>query len=146
MAAIKTIEGKPIYNSKKPLDIVIRTSEATRGSGKDPTCCAAALAAIHSVKGCTRARVHVAVSYLEINGKWYRYATPGTLRTEIVGFDRGAKFSPGVYTLRPLKKSSTPNGKRLGGPSKERVARGKKAAQTRQRMLINKVRFSPNYV
>ena len=79
-----------------------------------PNACAIAVAAIHRIKGCTAAQIHRRTAYLNINGKWKRYAIPDALWAEIIAFDRGGKFwagehdltAPPLHDLIPKKKRS----------------------------------------
>ena len=99
------IEGLPVRDLTKPLKLVISDDDCKRGSTKNPSSCAAALAACRLPK-VTEARVHIGRVFLNISNKyWLRGKTPGALRTEIVSFDRGAKFEPGEYTIRPIAPS-----------------------------------------
>jgi hypothetical protein len=60
---------------------------------------------LRTVPDCTKARVHLGCTYVEVGNKWLRYKTPAAIRTEIISFDRGATFTPGPYTLRPMPPS-----------------------------------------
>lgn len=136
------LDGKPVNNATKPLLISITSKDARAGLKKDPMSCAAAVACTREIPNCTEARVHVSVAYLKIKGKWFRYRTPQALRTEIVGFDRGAKFSPGDYYLAPIQPSHRANGKRMGG-SKPTERKGPK--QKRHQPHRTGVRAIANY-
>lgn len=112
------IDGLPVTNAKAPLVISITERDCSEGSTKDPTCCAAALccARLPKVEG---VRIHIGRVYLLIYGKWVRYLTPKSLRTEIIAFDRGGKFAPGEYQLAPMQPAKS-TGRRQGSnkPSK----------------------------
>jgi hypothetical protein len=99
------INGKKVVNATKPLHLNITPRDVKFGDNKDPGGCAAARAILREVPDCTKARVHLGCTYVEEPKRWLRYKTPGALRTEIVSFDRGASFTPGPYTLRPLPPS-----------------------------------------
>lgn len=118
-----TIDGIPVIDAKKKVKIVISASDVKRGKNKNPAACAAALACLHDVKGCAKARVHIGRTYLLLKKKWVRYFTPDSLRTEIVSFDRGGGFSPGTYTLSPMTPSDRAVGKRQGGPDTRRTGK-----------------------
>lgn len=115
------IEGLPVRDLTKPLKLVISEDDCRRGNRKDQSSCAAALAACKLPK-VTEARIHIGRIFLNVANKyWLRGKTPGALRTEIVSFDRGGKFEPGEYTIRPLAPSDRPNGQRQGSyPVKKR--------------------------
>jgi len=103
------IDGLPVRDLKKPLKLVISDEDCRRGNAKTPSSCAAALAACKLPK-ITEARVHIGRIFLNVSNKyWLRGKTPGALRTEIVSFDRGGKFEPGEYTIRPLSPSERTN-------------------------------------
>lgn len=48
----------------------------------------------------TAARVHIGVTLVEQKDCWLRYITPGSLRTEIVVYDRGGHAVPGTHVLQ----------------------------------------------
>lgn len=115
---MRAINKAPIRNATKPVTIRITPNDATHGAKKDPGACAAALAAKRDVPECTEARIHISTSYVKVRDTWYRFRTPEALRTEIIGFDRGAKFTPGEYRLTPIQPSHRASGKRQGGSSR----------------------------
>lgn len=96
MAKITKIEGKPVKDAKRALTVVITHADVKQGAKKNQHSCAAAVSLCRQFEA---AQVHVTRTYVKKNGKWYRYYTPAALRSEIVSFDRGGKFEPGVYTL-----------------------------------------------
>lgn len=100
------IHGKPVVNAKKVVTLHISPMDVKKGSVKDPGACAAARAAMRAVPNCIAARIHIGRAYLlGKDGKWLRYKTPEALRGEVITFDRGGKFQPGEYTLRPMSPS-----------------------------------------
>lgn len=101
------INGKRVVDARKPVTINITPRDVATGDNKNPSGCAAARAARHSIPECISARVHVGRVYIEQKDKWVKYRTPASLRTEIVAFDRGGSFSPGEYTLRPITLGET---------------------------------------
>jgi hypothetical protein len=105
------INGKRVVDATKPVTIKITPKDVADGANKNPSECAAAKAAKHSVPDCINARVHVGRVYIEQSSKWVRYNTSEALRTEIVSFDRGGSFQPGAYTLRPMAESETTEGR-----------------------------------
>jgi hypothetical protein len=95
------IDGKQVVDADKPVVIHITEVDCERGSKKDPTKCAAALA-LKRVTSCDESRVHIACTYLRFGNKWLRYATPPSLKAEIISFDRGGGFYPGDFRLHPM--------------------------------------------
>jgi hypothetical protein len=111
--AIKGIEGLPVIDARKPLQLHITPGDINRADIKEPHNCAVARACkreLHVIE----ARIHLSRVYLKTNkGSWTRYFTPDALRAEIIAFDRGGSFEPGEFTLKvpiPSKKL----GKRRG--------------------------------
>ncbi len=95
------IAGKKVVDAKKSAKIHITPHDAKVGDNKNPSGCAAALAAKRDIEGCLSARVHIGRVYIEEPKRWVRYFTPDALRTEIIAFDRGGSFAPGEYELKP---------------------------------------------
>lgn len=102
---MRTIDSKPVFDADKSVIIQITQSDCERGSKKDPAKCAAALA-LKRTTGCDECRVHVGCTYLRFGTKWLRYATPASLRAEIISFDRGGGFYPGDFQLHPIPKGN----------------------------------------
>ncbi len=96
------IDGKRIFDADRPQTIVITKDDVKKGNTKDPGGCAAALACCRDLRA-TEARIHVTKAYVKIRNRWYRFRTPTALSREIVAFDRGGKFEPGEYELKPIK-------------------------------------------
>lgn len=101
------INGKRVVDAKKPATIHITPTDAKMGDNKNPSGCAAARAAKHSIVGCLSARVHVGRVYIEHKDKWVKYKTPAALRQEMITFDRGGGFQPDDYTLLPIPEGDT---------------------------------------
>jgi hypothetical protein len=101
---MRMIDGIPVVDAEKPVTIHITRADCERGSKKDPTRCAAALALKRSTR-CNESRVHLGCTYLRFGNKWLRYATPPSLKAEIISFDRGGGFYPGDFRLRPMPPS-----------------------------------------
>jgi hypothetical protein len=106
------IAGKKVVDAKRPAKIVITVRDTKIGDNKNPSSCAAALAAKRDVPECLSARVHIGRVYIEHKDKWVRYLTPEALRTEIVAFDRGGSFQPGGYVLKAPSPSETVEGRK----------------------------------
>lgn len=106
------IHGFPIRDAKSDLEVEISTSDVRKAGVKDPSSCAMAQAICrdHEYR---EARVHLSVTYARKAGQkeWLRFMTPCHLRTEIIAFDRGGKFQPGIFVLRkPTKVSGKQQG------------------------------------
>jgi hypothetical protein len=106
------IAGKKVVDAKRPAKILITKRDVVAGDNKNPSGCAAALAAKRDVPDCLSARVHIGRVYIEHKDKWVRYLTPEALRTEIVAFDRGGSFQPGDYVLKAPAPSETVEGRK----------------------------------
>lgn len=101
---MRMIDGNPVVDADKPVTVHISPEDCARGSKKDPEKCAAALA-LKRVTDCDESRVHLACTYLRFGKKWLRYATPPSLKAEIISFDRGGGFYPGDFRLHPMPAS-----------------------------------------
>lgn len=119
-----TINGLKVVDAKKSIHLVITKGDVKKGKVKDPSGCAAAVACRRALKA-HEARVHIGRTYLRFNGKWERYHTSPALRAEIVAFDRGGVFEPGIYTLQKMQPSKK-SGKRQGAEKWRTGGRGKK--------------------
>lgn len=102
---MRMIDWKPVVDADKPVTLQITQADCKRGSKKDPSRCAAALA-LKRATGCDECRVHIACTYLRFGDKWLRYATPPSLKAEIISFDRGGGFYPGDFRLHPMPASN----------------------------------------
>lgn len=121
------IAGLPVKDLMKKIKIVITKDDCKKGATKDPGACAAALACMRQVGGCTAARIHISRTYLKVGDKWVRCQTPAALRSEIIAFDRGGTFEPGEYELRPLTPSDRARiGRRQGSDAKGARDKGSK--------------------
>lgn len=119
---IMTIDGMPVYNAKKPLYIHITKHDVKIGKKKSPAECAAAISAKREMKA-DEVRVHLGRTYVRKGKEWQRYLTPGSLRSEIISFDRGGTFSPGDYKLGAMTPShidDVSRGKASKKPKKQR--------------------------
>ena len=96
------INGKPVINSKRRILIDISPRDVKKGATRDPGSCAAAQCLMRTVPNIKSARVHMRMTYIEFDDHWERLHTPTSLAREITAFDRGARFYPGSYNLRPL--------------------------------------------
>lgn len=95
----RMIEGKPIVDASRSVVISIRTTDIRYAVGKAPDACAAAIACVRQLDESISARVHRWRTYVEYGDRWVRYVTSPELREEIITFDKGEGFSPGIYKL-----------------------------------------------
>lgn len=101
---MRMIDRIPVVDADEPVTVHITPEDCARGSKKDPEKCAAALA-LKRVTACDETRVHLGCTYLRFGKKWVRYATPPSLKAEIISFDRGGGFYPGDFRLHPMPPS-----------------------------------------
>jgi hypothetical protein len=90
------IDGMPVLEAKKPITLKITKRDVSTAKTKDPGSCAAARCCLRQPKDKT---------------------APG-LRQEIITFDRGGTFEPGVYELKPLSEWERASGRRQGSGAK----------------------------
>ncbi len=107
------INGQPVIEAKLPVTLNVTDKDVKQASRKNPGMCAAARCCLRQPK-VTDVRVHASRTYLKIGKHWFRYQTSGPLRQEIISFDRGGTFSPGVYELKPLPDGQKAIGRRQG--------------------------------
>lgn len=127
------IGGLPVVDAKKPLEISIGELDIPRSKAKVPGACVAANACRRALGA--EARVHLSRVYIRLEGGkfWTRYATPSSLRSEIVAFDRGGRFQPGDYHLSTLPATSTAAYHRARKDQRKRHDQGKKTGQKRHK-------------
>jgi hypothetical protein len=101
---MRMIDGKPVVDADEPVTVHITSDDCARGSKKDPEKCAVALA-LRRITECDESRVHLGCTYLRFGNRWLRYATPPSLKSEIISFDRGGGFYPGDFRLHPMHES-----------------------------------------
>jgi hypothetical protein len=132
------IDGIPVRDADRVIILHISEQDA-RGRSKDPRNCAAAKAACR-VDGVKEARVYRSRTFLLIeraNGMpcWVRLHTPERLQKEIVAFDRGGKFEPGDYVLRPM-----PPAGRLGADQRIRPSKQNGGSKKRRPHRLGGIR------
>ena len=113
------LEGLPVVDAKKSIDIVVSAIDIRSSRSKAPDKCAAAVACVRQVPQVQEARVHLGRTYLRKDKTWYRFITSGPLRSEIIAFDRGGKFMPGEYRLLRVPESQA-SGNKPTGPKKKK--------------------------
>lgn len=133
------INGKRVVDASKPATVVITPRDIAKGDNKNPSGCAAAMAAKHSIEGCLSARVHIGRVYIEQDKKWVRYNTPDSLKQEIIAFDRGGSFAPGEYVLRPVSAAETPAGRRNANGPRGSGTTGA-ARNRRKKLMVAKIK------
>jgi hypothetical protein len=117
-----------ISDAKKDLTIEITAHDCELGKRKNHRGCAAA----RSVKRILKLdSVAVGRSTLYCNkaGHLTRYIIPQSLQKEIVAFDRGAPFAPGIYVIKKPwgNNRRVAQAKQKPHPTKNPGTRGKKA-------------------
>jgi hypothetical protein len=129
------INGKPVINGKRKWMLSIDEADIANGKRKGPGQCAAARAILRTQANVKSVRVHIGRIFVEYEDKWERYQTPHSLRTEVIAFDRGGTFVPGVHSVGPISPScirALEETKR-GVKKKGKVSAGrKKIARARQ--------------
>jgi hypothetical protein len=100
------INGKPVVNGKRKWMLSIDDGDIAGGKRKGPGQCAAARAILRENVDVRGVRVHIGRIFVEYDKHWERYATPSSLRSEVIAFDRGGTFMPGVHSVRPISPSS----------------------------------------
>src|SRR5262245_8859589 len=97
----RKIDGQVVGNAMTPVRFTVTEQDIREGKPLNPNACAIALACVRQIKGVTAAKAHLGCIYLMRSGKWIRYRTSHQLAREVVAFDRGGKFWPGIYELIP---------------------------------------------
>jgi len=123
------IGGRNVIDSTETIQIEITEQDTQFASRKDHGNCAVARACMKQ-EG-TDALVHISRVFLKMKHKnlWVRYIVRNDLRTEIVAFDRGGNFEPGIfklYRVQPAKKL----GKTTGTNTREGHTAKRKAPTT----------------
>jgi hypothetical protein len=117
----KQIDGFPVVDAKASLKLEVTRADCNAATRKDPGCCAVAKACGRELK-IKGVRVHLSRLYLLVGKAWTRYIVDNSLRSELIAFDRGGKFQPGVYTFLPPPPSKVIGSKIKSGP---RLTKGK---------------------
>ena len=137
---IRSIDGLPVIDAKKPLTIHVNKKDIDNAEKKDPAYCAVALACrreLHAVE----VRVHLSRTYIRTNkSNWVRYFTPPAMRNEIVIFDRGGRFLEGEFTLSPITPSKQKRGQQGSKKNQNNKDSGKKRRAYR---VLTDVRSGP---
>lgn len=142
MSKRTSIDGLPVLDAKESAVLIINDNDVARADRKEPVDCVVARACRRLLHA-KEVHVHLSRVYLRTTGgSWTRYATPPSLRQEIIAYDRGGSFSPGTFTLNPIPPSDVKRrGARAGSPQKQpRKKTGKKRAE---RHILTDVRSGP---
>jgi len=105
-----------VVDSGKSVIIEVTPGDASSRDLKNPAACAFARATKRTfvADGVIIGRT---TSYVVINKKASRYMNPETVTREIVSFDRGAGFYPGIYVLSRVNPSRRLGVSHRGGNS-----------------------------
>ena len=103
------LNGIEVVDATEPCILSVRRHDAAVGKPRDPERCAAALAACR-LPGVEEAHIYRSRAFfLKRNGRgkqqWIRYATPNSVRNELISLDRGGRFEPDDYIFRPVQAS-----------------------------------------
>jgi len=141
---ITQIDGKPIIDATKPVTLEINANDIAKADRKEPLDCAVARACRRELHA-KKVRVHLTRIYIMYNdGSWRRYMTPPSMRSDIIGFDRGGTFPPGIFVLRPPVGTRKTTGKRKGNAPKHTQARNNPNRKKRVKYhLTEDVRSTP---
>jgi hypothetical protein len=103
--------GKPVRDAKKPLILEVTTDDIEHSNPLDKAGCAAAVAVMRQ-EGVSNAYIHLSKAYIERGDYYERYEIPGSLRSEIIAYDRKGSFEPDEFKLRAPPPSSRLGSKR----------------------------------
>jgi hypothetical protein len=93
-------------NASRRIRFRITSRDVARAKPKDTHACAAALA-LKRALGADDVDVRITRTFVEKNGRVTRYETPPALRFEATTLDRGGKFEPGDYEIKPVPPSQS---------------------------------------
>jgi hypothetical protein len=97
----KQFKGREIANAVRPLRIRVTEADIDKGKPMDPEACAVAQCILR-MTGADEVSVHRGVIMVVKGKKATRYMTSSSVRLEEIIFDRGGKFMPGEYDLKPV--------------------------------------------
>lgn len=99
-------KGLTMIDASKPLEVTVTPADVRGATAQSPTSCAIARAVRREHPEVRAAYVFRSTVWLEDDEHLVRYALPESAKSELVAFDRGAKFYPGKYHL-PLANRRT---------------------------------------
>lgn len=138
--ALKAIDGKPVFDAKKPITLNITPNDIAKADRKESADCAVARACRRELHA-KEVRVHLGRVYVRMNeGNWQRFLTPRSLRSEIIAFDRGGSFEPGKFVLPAPHPAKQASGKRQGSPTRKT---GRRTGKQSVRHVVTDVRTGP---
>jgi hypothetical protein len=91
---------KIVQDAKDAIELSVNRKDCKEATKMDPTNCAMARAARRELKA-DAAIIGISTSYIIKGDTATRYATPESVKREIVSFDRHSDFAPGDYYLTP---------------------------------------------
>lgn len=110
-----------VKQATKNLRIRVTRADAKTGGIKDHQACAMARACRRALM-MDGAVVSLGTAYLIKGQVATRYQVPHAISREIVSFDRGSGFEPGLYTLhKPQERKHRDSKTRRSGPSGQKV-------------------------
>lgn len=120
---MKLIEGKPVFDGKKAISLIITDGDVKKAARLNQSHCAAAVACMRQLEA-TDVRVHLSRTFIKIKGKWTRFRTSRALRSEIIAFDRGGTMEAGEYELGPMSPSDSNRSARAESDKANKKPRG----------------------
>lgn len=125
------------FDADKPVEVSVSRKDCKGAKKKDATECALARAARRDLQA-DGVIIGISSSYVIKGNNAYRFATPESVKREIVSFDRHQDFAPGDYYLTPKSPSARLGAKSSGGGGgggKNKIARRKIHHSARVRVL-----------
>lgn len=114
MSKLTHINGIPVQDAKRNFKVDVLPVDIKSASIKQPGNCAVARACKREL-GVTEALVHLTRVYLLQGNRYIRYEAPRSMRDEIIAFDRGGRFEPTSFVLKPVPQDRRLGRKRQGG-------------------------------
>ena len=124
-------------NASRRVKFKITPRDIARAKRKDPHNCAVALA-LKRALGADDVEVRASRVFVEKKGRRIRYELPPAVRFEALTLDRGGKFEPGDYEIKPVPPSQTPKA------MAETNRKQRLAVRNKPRMAIIHRRETPN--
>lgn len=94
----RTFEGLPVVDATHDIALHVLSIDVKNATKNDPKSCAAAKAGQRELK--KDVRVFLTRTYVKEKKNWVRYLTPESVSREIISFDRGSSFEPGIYNVK----------------------------------------------
>lgn len=126
---------KNAYDSDKAIEVSVEKRDCNEAKRRDPAECALARAAKRELHA-DGAVIGISTSYIIKGDKAIRFATPESVRREIVSFDRHQDFEPGTYHLPPK-----PPTNRLGVSSRGKDKRDRHDEASKKKKVHHSVRI-----